>query len=220
MLKVKSPMLSSIKRIVLLDRADDELYAIWRVCWRLGYAANSMRVLQTALIVAILGLVLAATLGGGGFLLARNVPMIVEGWHSRSWPAMVGTVRASAAVSKPIITDRRRGAVGTHVVMLRYEFSVMGRTYSGTRQSLDDVGIIKSAEVAQREADALPAGRPVQIFYDPNDPSKSLLTPGVPISGVIGSFFGVLLVATGLALVAVGLYLRSHHVRRRGKRQV
>lgn len=178
-----------------------------------------MRVLQTALIAVFLGFILATLLGGGGFLLARNVPMIFEGWHSRSWPAVVGVVKASAAVAKPIITDARRGAVGTHVVMLHYEFTVMGRTYSGTRQSLDDVGIIKSAEVAQREADALPVGRPVQIFYDPNDPGRSLLKPGIPVSGVLGSLFGMLLVAAGLALVAIGLHLRSYHVRRRGKRQ-
>lgn len=178
-----------------------------------------MRVLQAAVIVLILGLILTATLGGGGYLLARNVPMILEGWNSRSWPAVVGAVKASAAVSKPIIIDSRRGAVGTHVVILHYEFSLMGRTYSGTRQSLDDVGIIKSADVAQREADALPVGRSVQVFYDPSDPSRSLLTPGVPVSGVLGSLFGVLLVATGIALVAVGLHLRSHHARRRAKRQ-
>lgn len=178
-----------------------------------------MRALQAVLIAVILGSTLAALLGGGGYLLARSVPMVFEGWHSRSWPAVVGVMKASAAVAKPIIVDPRRGAVGTHVVVLRYEFSLKGRTYSGTRQSLDDVGIIKSAELAQREADALPAGRPVQIFYDPNDPGRSLLQPGVPVSGVIGSLFGVLLVAAGLALVAIGLYLRSHHARRRGKRQ-
>jgi hypothetical protein len=66
--------------------------------------------------------------------------------------------------------------------MLHYGLSLMGRMHSGTRPSLDDVGIIKSAEVAQGEADALPAGRSVQIFYDPKDPSKSLLKPGVQVS--------------------------------------
>lgn len=177
-----------------------------------------MRVLQIALIAVMLGSILTATLGGGGYLLARSVPATLEGWQSRSWPDVMGVVKASAAVSKPIIIDPRRGAVGTHVVLLHYEFSLMGRTYSGTRQSLDDVGIIKDAGVAQREADALPVGRSVQIFYDPNDPSRSLLTPGVPVSGIITSVFGVLLVATGVALVAIGLHLRSHHARRRAKR--
>ncbi len=185
----------------------------------LGYAAPIMRVLQVAVIVVIFGLVLAATLGGGGYLLVRNIPATFEGWQSRSWPAVTGVVKASAAVAKPIIIDARRGAVGTHVVILRYEFSVAGQTYSGTRQGLDDVGIIKEAGVAQREADALPPGRSVQIFYDPNDPSKSLLEPGVPVSGVLLSLFGLVLVATGLALVAVGLHLRAHHARRRRKLQ-
>jgi hypothetical protein len=95
----------------------------------------------------------------------------------------------------------------------------MGRTHSGTHQSLDDVGIIKSAEVAQGEADALPAGSSVQIFYDPKDPSKSLRKPGVPVSGVLRSLFGALLVAGGLALVAIGLDLHSYHAKRRRERQ-
>ncbi len=178
-----------------------------------------MRVLQAAFIALVLGLILATTLGGGGFLLVRNVPMIVEGWQSRSWPAVVGEVKKSEAVAKPIIIDSRRGAVGTHVVRLHYAFTVWGRTYSGTRQSLDDVGIIKSEEVAQREAESLPVGRPVPIFYDPRDPSRSLLKPGVPVSGVLGSLFGAMLVATGMALVAIGLHLHSYHARRRRKRQ-
>ena len=178
-----------------------------------------MLLLQTAFIAAILGLILAATLGGGGYLLARNVPMTFEGWKSRSWPVVVGEVKESAAVPKPIVSSARRGVVGTHVVMLRYEFSVMGRTYSGTRQSLDDVGIIRIAEFAQREADALPAGRSLQVFYDPSDPDKSLLTPGVPAAGVLGSFFGLLLIAAGLTLIAIGLHLCLHHAKRRARRQ-
>jgi hypothetical protein len=104
-------------------------------------------------------------------------------------------------------------------VRLHYTFTVWGRTYSGTRQSLDDVGIIKSEEVAQREAESLSVGRPVPIFYDPSDPSRSLLKPGVPVSGVLGSLFGAMLVATGMALIAIGLHLRSYHARRRRKRQ-
>lgn len=161
------------------------------------------------------GLVLFALLGGGAFLLARNVPMIVEGWRSESWPMAPGVIKESAAVSKPIIIDRRRGTVGSHVVVLRYEFSVAGRPFFGTRQGLDDVGIIKYESVARQEAAALPPGSAVPVFYDPRDPTRSLLSPGVPISGVISSVFGLLLVASGAALVGAGLYLRSHHAKRR-----
>ncbi|ROZ62573.1 DUF3592 domain-containing protein [Ramlibacter sp. WS9] len=178
-----------------------------------------MRLLQGLLAVVILGLIFAATFGGGAFLLVRNVPMIVEGWQSRSWPVAVGAVKESAALSKPIVASGRRGTVGTHVVRLRYEFAVDGRTFTGTRQSLDDVGIIKSEEQSLREADALPAGSPVRVFYDPGDPARSLLTPGVPIGGVISGVFGLLLIAGGSALVAVGLHLRSHHAKRRKMRR-
>jgi len=129
-----------------------------------------MRPIQYLLAVVIFGLIFVATLGGGTYLLVRNAPMIVEGWQSRSWSMAVGKVKESAAVSKPVVSSGRRGTVGTHVVRLRYEFAVDGRTFTGTRQSLDDVGIIKIEEQAQREADAMPAGSSVRVFYDPGDP--------------------------------------------------
>lgn len=125
---------------------------------------------------------------------------------------MAGEVRASAAVPKPIITDVRRGAVGTHVVVLQCEFNVEGCTCWGTRQSLDNLGIIRSAEAAQGEADALPKERFVRVFYDPGDPRISLLEPWAPVSGVLGSLFGLLLIAGGLTLVAMGAHpRRAHH---------
>jgi hypothetical protein len=177
-----------------------------------------MRALQILLVVVIFGLIFGASFGGGAFLLVRNVPMIVEGWQSRSWPVAVGDVKESAAVSKPMGSPGRRGTVGTHVVRLRYEFAVDGRTFTGTRQSLDHVGIINTEAEARREADASPAGSSVRVFYDPSDPARSLLTPGVPIGGVISGVFGLLLLAGGSALVAVGLHLRSHHAKRRKMR--
>ena len=186
-----------------------------------GFASKhsfNMRLLQSLLVVVIFGLIFGALFGGGAFLLVRNVPMIVEGWQSRSWPVAVGNVQESAAVSKPVVSSARRGTVGTHVVRLRYEFAVDGRTFTGTRQSLDDVGIIKTEEQSRSEAGALPAGSSVRVFYDPSDPAISLLTPGVPIGGVISSVFGLLLIAAGSAMVAVGLHLRSHHAKRRKMR--
>lgn len=179
---------------------------------------NRMRPSQLLLVVLAFGLIFAATLGGGGYLLARNVPMIVEGWASRSWPTAMGTVTESAAVSKPVVSSSRRGTVGTHVLRLRYEFAVGGQVFSGTRQSLDDVGIIKSDELAQSEARSLPPGSVVRVFYDAGDPARSLLTPGLPISSVISSAIALLLISGGLALIALGLHLHSHHAKRRARR--
>lgn len=160
---------------------------------RLGYAECTMRSLQGLLAVVILGLIFGAAFAGGAYLLVRNVPMIVEGWQSRAWSMAVGTVKESAAVSRSIVSSGRRGTVGTHVVRLRYEFSVDGRIFTGTRQSLDDVGVIKSEALSRRESDALPAGNSVRVFYDPGNPARSLLVPGVPTGGVIGAVLGLLL---------------------------
>lgn len=184
----------------------------------LGYAAR-MRVLQILLVVAILGLILGAAFGGGGYMLVRNTLMLGEGWQSRSWPSAMGRMMESAAVSKPIVSSGRRGTVGTHVVKLRYEFAVDGRTYFGTRQGLDDVGVIKIQESAEREAAAMPVGSAIRVFYDPSNPAKSLLIPGVGVASVIGSVIGLVLISGGLALAAICVYLRSHHAKRRARRR-
>jgi ABC-type antimicrobial peptide transport system permease subunit len=177
-----------------------------------------MRLLQLLIVIAILGLIFGAFLGGGSYLLVRNVPMIVEGRQSRSWPTTTGTVKESAAVSKPIVSSYRRGTVGTHVVELRYEFAVAGKTFVGTRQSLDDVGIIKSEELAASEAGGMPPGSTVRVSYDADDPTRSMLTPGVPTSSVIGSAIGLLLIAGGVGLTIAGFHLRSRHAKRRARR--
>jgi hypothetical protein len=174
-----------------------------------------MKPAQLLLAAAIFGLILFALFGGGAFLLVRNVPMVAEGWQSKSWPSAMAQVRESAAVSIPMITDARRGAVGTHIVKLRYEFTMDSKTFVGTRQSLDDVGKVKYEDVAQREASSMPVGSAIRVFYDPGNPSRSLLTPGVPISGVISVVFGLVLIAAGAGLVAVGLHLGAHHAKRR-----
>ncbi len=177
-----------------------------------------MRLVQTAVIVVILGAIFAAAFGGGGVLLARNLPMVREGWSSRSWPSVQGEVQQSAAVAKPVVASTRRGTVGTHVLMLRYAYAVNNTVYTGTRRSLADEGIIRSQEFAESEAAALPVGTNVTVFYDPGNPSRSLLTRGVSAASVVGISIGLVLIAGGAGLVGVALRLRSHHVRRRAQR--
>ena len=179
-----------------------------------------MRMLQMVVAVAILGSILAAAFGGGGVLLARNIPVVMEGWSSRAWPAVQGEIREAEAVARPVVASPRRGAVASHVLRLRYVYAVQNNVYTGSRRSLADEGVLRGQEYAEREAAAMRVGTKVSVYYNPADPSRSLLIQGVPGAGVIGVIIGVVLIAGGLALVAIALYLRAHHAKRREKRGV
>ena len=96
-----------------------------------------------------------------------------------------------------------------------YEYRVQSRVFTGTRRSLDHEGKITSAEFAEKAARALPVGASVTAYYDPADPSRSLLTPGVPRGGVLGVVFGVLLIAAGLFPFVLAWRIRVYRANRR-----
>ena len=170
---------------------------------------------KSTLLKALLGTVGAALLGaiiiGGAALIVTQVPRVAEGWQSRGWPTAPATVTTSDAVQrawKPRLNTQTN--YGTHVVVLRYAFDVDGRRYEGTRRSLDAEGKVITETSARRVIDALPVGARVSAHYDPANPARSLLEPGVPISPIIATVFGGLLIgAGGLAAIAIVRGLRS-----------
>lgn len=178
-----------------------------------------MRVLQIALALIIGGAVLVATFGGGGLLLVRHAPTIVEGWASRSWPGTAAVIQRSTAVHKYSPSGWSRSGIGTHVVSVGYAFEVDGRPYAGSRRSLDDEGKVLSEAHATKAAARLPVGAAVTAYYDPSDPAKSLLERGVPVGGVLGSLFGLILIGAGITPIVLGLRIRSHLAKRRGRRK-
>ena len=170
---------------------------------------------------AVLGAaVLVATFGGGSVLLTHHAPAVVEGWQSRSWPGTPAVVRRSEAIHKYSPSGWSRGGTGTHVVEVAYVYTVHDRLHEGSRRSLDDVGKVLSAEFAQKAADRLPEGSIVTAYYDPADPGQSLLKRGVPVGGVIGTVFGLALIATGTLPFILGWRIRAHLARRRAQRRI
>lgn len=178
-----------------------------------------MRVLQIAFALIIGGAVLVATFGGGALLLVHHAPTIVEGWASRSWPGAAAVIRRSAAVHKYSPSGWSRSGIGTHVVSVGYAFEVDGRPYEGSRRSLDDEGKVLSREHATKAAARLPVGAAVTAYYDPRDPAQSLLERGVPVGGVLGSLFGLMLICAGITPFVLGLRIRSHLAKRGGRQK-
>jgi len=149
---------------------------------------------------------LLVPIAGGAWLLSNQVPTVVEGWQSRSWPGAPARVEHSVAIHKYAPSRSRRGGQGTHVMELRYGYLVEGRQYTGQRRSLDHEHKIYQEKSADLLAKQTPLGSAVAAYYDPADPARSLLEPGVPVGGVTASLFG-------LSLFGGGLYVMRMMVR-------
>ena len=160
-----------------------------------------MKLIQRLFLALLCIGLLVATLGAGVWLLNSQAKQVYEGWQSRSWQPVSARVAHSVAVHKYSASQSRQGGKGTHVLELRYVFGVAGKAYTGARRSLDWEGKVLSSESALKQAQRLPAGSLVTAYYNPADPRRSMLEPGVPVDAVLGSAFAVLLIAAGAALL-------------------
>jgi hypothetical protein len=112
--------------------------------------------------------------GLANFLLFAGLALLLYGsntlytaYSSLSWPTADGKV----------LTSQARSAGNTHRNLLWYEYQVQGVRHlsenyhtGGNSTPFKD----KAIEVAKR----YPVGRLVKVFYNPSDPSESVLEPG------------------------------------------
>jgi Protein of unknown function (DUF3592) len=93
----------------------------------------------------------------------------IEARASASWPKAPGRMLAGS-IDHP--THRPRD----YTLHFRYEFAVDGKRHEGTQINAGDViDTSRFAELQERYA----AGRVVSVAYDPVNPSRSVLEPGV-----------------------------------------
>ena len=92
--------------------------------------------------------------------------------QARDWPSTMGTVMASAIIWR---RSSNKGSVAYPSV--QYAYQVMGRPYQGTKiMPGPDAGGSGAHKIVER----YPAGKQVQVYYDPNDPSTALLERDTP----------------------------------------
>lgn len=108
--------------------------------------------------------------------------------RTRSWPTTQGTIRSSRVTSReaPALQtetsyDDDAPAPAPRILyspQVEYTYTVEGQRYTGTELTLDSVEV-SNKQHAQAHAARYAPGRPVTVFYDPEDPSRALLEPGV-----------------------------------------
>jgi len=135
----------------------------------------------------------------GGFMIVRGWPGFLGTLRARRWPAVQGTIAAAGVQSYSGMAGQGHGRARFSRASVAYTYEVDGATYTGTRVTFGaplgfgaGLGGVAAAQAAQRVS-----GDTVFVWYDPSDPSRSVLRPV--------DYTSMVLFDAGVAVVVVGV---------------
>lgn len=143
-------------------------------------------------------------LGAGLFALTWGIQGVLASLASKDWPTAEGTVTQSE-----LEKQRKKGGAAstqrrnrfTYTPRVTYEFSVEGKSYTGTRLSFSDYATSNEEQMQQVIA-PYPVGTSVTVYYDPDKPTECALQTGFGWTPVAVTGAGCILTFIGsIALV-------------------
>lgn len=145
-----------------------------------------------------------------GFALgAFGIWFIRSANESKSWPEAEGTIRAARVRWRTSSSDpNKMNPTREYHIEVTYRYEVDGVEYNNDRYSLGTgprAGkTFRSDQEARTVASATyPLGRKIAVFYDPANPSSSVLSSGLNAGTYVPVILGVLFTACGaLFLIA------------------
>ncbi|MBD2199943.1 MULTISPECIES: DUF3592 domain-containing protein [Calothrix] len=126
----------------------------------------------------------------GGLVLWIGGQNLYNGKSSETWPQVSGQIMESSVTS-----SKGSGSQRTYRAAVRYRFRVKDKAYIGDRITYkgNDSG---GSSVAEALVKRYPQGKLVTVYYKPDNPSQSVLEPGLTLDafwvpGIGFLFFGV-----------------------------
>jgi hypothetical protein len=132
----------------------------------------------------------------GALLLFFGVRSYQSAQESSGWPTSPGVVLSSS------VDSHRSDDSTTYQAEVLYEYEVSGEKYSSNRIGYGDISTGSPAP-AQDLVNQYPSGESVTVYVDPEDPSQSVLQPGVRGGTYFLPGMGLLFTLIGLILYAV-----------------
>lgn len=129
----------------------------------------------------------------GLVLVQDRIRLLMEGYASLDWPTVAGEVVAAEA--SPII-DAKVGPGWR--IGVNYQYAVDGTLHQNDRLRHDRRLRGMTREEAEQKLERFRPGQPVDVHYDPDRPSHSVLMAGPDQ----GAWFGLLV---GLGMMAIAL---------------
>jgi hypothetical protein len=163
------------------------------------YSGNGVPLFAFALpLVAILAAVFSVVAFVRGRRLARA---------SAKWPAVPGTITTSTVIEE-LIEDRSDNndkiirKIHRFQVDLRYAYRVNQRDFVGTNVNWGWTPVYGLRELAEKAASQYTQGRPVTVYYDPEQPGNAVLEPDNRQGSMAPLVFGGISAAVGSAMLA------------------
>ena len=132
--------------------------------------------MKRAFMTTMLALFLLAGLG----FLAKGIHTGFEARASLDWPAAPGKVLGSRVATRTENRKhhgRKRRLVVVHRADVQYRYEVDGGGFVGTRVSFHDIASSDPGPAHETVA-RYPADSVLTVYYDPEDPTRSVLEPG------------------------------------------
>lgn len=140
----------------------------------------------------VLWLFCGAFLLFGAIAAVSAVRDIRTGIESEAWPVAEGTI---------LRAQKRRGK--SRLKRFEYSYVVSGETYLSTRAAYLRVPYLRPLHRIYQ------AGQSVEVRYDPADPTRAVIEPGVPVLGLVAEVLvPMLLIAIGGAGLYYGAFRR------------
>ena len=118
-----------------------------------------------------------AGFGLGLLLTGLGLREWLQGMRTRAWPSTRGTITTSRLDEGP----RDRWFIKQYRAVISYAFHAAGKEWAGDRITVSsDARDLNYRRSAQARVDRYSIGAKVDVYFDPSDPSKSVLKRGVP----------------------------------------
>mgnify|MGYP001039386955 CR=1 FL=1 len=145
------------------------------------------------IIILVIGVVLLVVFG-------RNV---IRGRASQNWPTVPGTVLYTGMETYES-TDDDGSITTTYGATIQYNYAVAGQSLEGNRRTFTDVRT-SSRRRAEQILAKYPQGSAISVYYDPENPTESVLETGVSWSAYALLALAAIMIVAGVAGV-LGLF--------------
>lgn len=129
---------------------------------------------------------------GAALTIFLGIPMMKNAFESRGWPTADGVITVSQFTSN---TDRDSGST-TYGASIAYDYTVNGASYTGSNVHFGQYST-SDPSYGRSIVNRYPLGKQVMVYYDPDNPSESVLEPGAGWSSFMVAGIGILFALVG-----------------------
>ncbi|NJN73714.1 MAG: DUF3592 domain-containing protein [Limnothrix sp. RL_2_0] len=143
---------------------------------------------------------------GGVALILFGISFLKDANASKNWPIAPGQVQST----RPVRSSSNRKYNPTYHYAVTYRYEVEGRSFTNDRYSLGDGPTASKRFQNQGEAIAAarkdyPVGQAINIYYNPTEPSSSVIKPGVGFGTLVPLVMGCLFLPSGIGLLLISM---------------